>query len=360
MSIEPFSVEKIWVPTDFTEFGKPKENLVNVAGCENSHTSGIVMKVLQESLGSNPALLIDHWQSQDTTLRKKLAELHDVALEQVYLTAGALAGIQYSFGIFVNENTNVGLLKPDFPGFVYFSKWKKANTHWLKNTEFPFYIGNRDIADFVRKNIVDFLILSNPSAVMGTQKETKEIEDLVKASPNTIFIVDEADSIHPDSSSAHLSKSYNNAIFLGSFSKFYGLSGLRGGYLITPKKFSEHFDRTISPAELTSLAILAATHVLDDKQYQRETQEKVRKNLSSLESACEGIPYRVVPGSRCFASYLWADGGVEDPYQTLQGYGIKILKGSNFGIERGGRVNLSSTENIGKLTGAVKQIFPTR
>src|SRR3989338_8871568 len=185
MSIEPFSVEKIWVPTDFTEFGKPKENLVNVAGCENSHTSGIVMKVLQESLGSNPALLIDHWQSQDTTKRKK------------------------------------------------------ANTHWLKNTEFPFYIGNRDIADFVRKNIVDFLILSNPSAVMGTPKETKEIEDLVKASPNTIFIVDEADSIHPDSSSAHLSKSYNNAIFLGSFSKFYGLSGLRVGYLITPKKFSE-------------------------------------------------------------------------------------------------------------------------
>lgn len=357
MKVEPFSVEKIWVPTDFTEFGKTEEDLVNLAGCENSRASKRVGELLQKYLRENPTLLTDHWQSQDPTLRKKLAELHDVASKQVYLTAGALGGIRYAFEIFVDQNTNVGLLKPDFPGFVYFANKSRVNTHWLKNTEFPFYIGNEEISDFVRNLGIGFVILSNPSAVIGTQRRQEEIKELLKSNPDTLFVVDEADSIYPETSSAYLSKEHRNGIFLWSFSKFYGLSGLRVGYLVTPNEFAEHFDKTINPAELTSLAILAATQVLDDKQYQRETQERVQRNLSSLESACEKTPYQIVSGSKCFASYMLADKGVGDPYQTLYRYGIKILHGANFGLESGGRVNLSSSENIGKLVQTIKTIF---
>lgn len=353
MSIKPHSVEKIRIPTDFAEFGRQSETIVNLACCENSCASPMALRALESPA---PKLLIEHWNAQDPILRRKLAELHGVKPEQIYVTSGALAGIRHCFDLFVEPRTNVGLCRPDFTGFVHYAQRRKANISWLGKTTYPFTFETEEISDFIRQSGIDFFITSNPSAVTGTQKDKHEIEFFLESNPNTLFVIDEADSIYPNLSAAELSQRYDNVIFLGSFSKFYGLSGLRVGYLITPKDFSEHFDKTIDPIELTSIGILAATNVLNDIDYQRATQERVRRNFSSLEKACSKTPYQVVPGSKCFASYLWAREGTEDPYQTLLRHGIKIAKGETFGLDKGGRVNLSSEENIAKLVSTIRAI----
>ena len=359
MRVKPFSVREIVIPTSFTEVGQAEQVTVNLAGCENCATSQYALNALANP---SPNLLIDHWQSQDKTLRNKLGELHDVNPEQIFLTSGALAGIGYTFDVFVDQGTKVGLLRPDFPGFVHFAEKKRVDIKRLENTQFPFGISNSEIIKFARENELGFTILSNPNAITGTLRRKEEITDLLESNPETLFVIDEADSIYPHLEASNLSRKYNNGLFLGSFSKFYGLSGLRVGYLITPEEYIPHFKRTISPVELTSMAIVAATASFDDKNYQAETQRRVEKNLSTLEQACNGTNYQLVPGSKCFATYLWADDGVEDPAKTLRNYGIEIAKGyGEFNkIGSGGRVNLSDGNKIGKLVEAIENIHKRR
>ncbi len=351
MRTTPFSVEKVKIPTAFAEFGDTKKPYLDLAGCENSETS---QKAIDAIKNCTPNMLIEHWQSQDKTIRKELAAIHDVSAQNVFLTSGAMGAIGYVFDVFVDRSTHVGLLCPDFSGFKYYAAKAKANVSWLESFQFPYVHHANQIIDFVKKQNIGFLITSNPSAVTGTMRTKTQIEDIISANPETMHVIDEADSIYPSSSSAYLTRQHNNVLHLGSFSKFYGLSGLRIGYLITPEKYTNHFDRMINPVEITSTAILAAQHALADKNYQKKTQKRVANNLNILLRACEGSEYRLVPGSNCFATYIDSNNRKNnDPFEMLLKQGINIAQGSTFGLPRGGRINLANEEAIKQLVSVI-------
>jgi histidinol-phosphate aminotransferase len=354
MKSEPLLVRGMRLPTSLSEFGQQDAGAINLAGCENSMVSERAMAAVKNA---SPDMLIKHWNSQDRTIRQKLGEIYDVDPSNVYLTSGAAGAIGYSFRVFVEPSARVGLLQPDYTGFEHDAERARAEISWLKNLEFPYTHANDDIINFVRREDIGFLITSNPSAVTGTLKDKESIEEIVRTNPEAMHIIDEADTIYPELTSAGLTKRYDNLVILGSFAKFYGLAGVRIGWLITPQSYSEHFDNMISPIELTSFAIVAAQGAIDDKEHQKKTQERVEKNLIKLEEAVRGSQYRVAPGSRCFASYLDADTSIEDPYETLARFGVPIAKGSTFGLSRGGRVTLSEKEeDIDKLAEVISKL----
>src|SRR4051794_12067538 len=257
--IKAFAVPKIWIPTEFQTLDSVPDSRCKLSGCENSHVSPRALEVI----GNPPAALLrDHWNSQDNHLRKDLGELHDVHPDRIFLTSGALNAIGYAFDVFVSSGTRVGILRPDFPGFRHFAEHSQADLHYLDKLEFPFTFRPDDVIGFVRTHRIDFLILSNPSAATGVLWDVDEVTRVLVSCPDTLFVVDEADSIHPDLSAAHLVETHDNCLVLQSFSKFYGLSGLRIGNLITPEVYRAAFSNTINPAELTSVAILAAQAAL--------------------------------------------------------------------------------------------------
>ena len=340
--IAPHSVEKVWIPTQFARFGDAPTTRTNLAGCENCQTSSRALKALEHI---DSRLLTDHWESQDGALREQLATLLLVEPAQIFLTSGAMSAIRYVFEICVREGTRVGLLQPDFPGFRHFAQRARADTVWRRNATFPFTFRATDIASLIRSEHIALMTFSNPNAALGTRMKSADIESMVATLQNTLFVVDEADAIDTDSVSS-LTMRYDNIIVIRSFSKFYGISGLRVGYIVTSARFAEHFDRMIDPIELTSIAIIAAREALADVAFQKETQERVQKSRKILENACAGTPYVLVPGSTCFATYLWSKDG-EDPSRLLKAHKVDILEGSAFGLTRGGRINLSDPKKIG-------------
>lgn len=348
---QAFSVEPIAVPTWFHRFDAAAHvERCNLAGCENHRVSARALEAIADP---DPEWLRDHWFAQDDTLRRSLAELHRVAPAQVHITSGALGAIAYAFAVFTRPGTHVGILGPDWPGFRYFAEHARADIHYLRRQDFPFQFDLGALVDFVRAAAIDFMILSNPSAVTGSLWEAAELAALLAACPETLFVIDEADAIHPDLSGAHLAEQYDNVVFLGSFSKFYGLSGLRIGYLVSPVVHAAAFAATINPAEVTAPSIVAARAALGDRVFQAETQATVAANLRSLAAAVASTPYQLVPGSRCFAAYLWADESVEDPQVLLARRGIDVAAAAVFGLRRGGRINLADPAKIAALTAAL-------
>ncbi|MFI1585552.1 aminotransferase class I/II-fold pyridoxal phosphate-dependent enzyme [Embleya sp. NPDC020630] len=351
--ITPFSVPAIWMPTRFRDIGTETGTRCNLAGCENHRASELALEAIANP---SPDLVIDHWDSQDRTLREALARRHGVRAEQILLTSGATGGIRYAFEVFAGPDTRIGLLSPDWPGFRFYAERARGSVSRLHSPGFPYAFTPVEVAAFVRDRAVDFLILANPSAVTGRLWEAGEVAELLTACPDTLFVIDEADAVHPELSAAALVDTHRNVLFIGSFSKFYGLSGLRIGYLVTPREHADHLARTISPAEVTSLALVAARAALADREYQRRTRQDVARNLDVLEKAVAGTPVRLVPGSRCFAAYLDTDAAAPDLTELLAGHGVDIVPGSGFGLATGGRVNLSNPELVDRLVAVLPQV----
>src|SRR5260370_30427818 len=176
--IKSFSVPRIWVPTKFKVLDVGMSERCNLAGCENCRVSARALEVINNP---DPELLHDHWFAQDDTLRRDLGRLHDVAPGQVFLTSGAIGGIRYSFEVLVGVGTQVGLLRPDWPGFLFFAEHARAQISYLERPTFPFRFEARDLIDFVRQGGVEFVIISNPSAVTGFMWEPGEVEELLAA-----------------------------------------------------------------------------------------------------------------------------------------------------------------------------------
>lgn len=359
--LKPHSVAPIKVPTLFAEFNPDlstyEKAFIDCAGCENIDAPESVIDLLTQAIKNHPELVWDHWNPQDKNLRGKIAKLHNVDLEQVFITSGAMAGIDYCFRIFTKEGTKTGFLRPEWPGFEYYADFHRNRKFFVENFEFPFVIGSEKINAFVKDKTLDFMMFANPVPVQGNLIEKGEVEKILQENPETLFVVDEADTVTPETQAAYFAGKYENVIFLGSFSKFYGLSGLRIGYLIAPKVYAEHFKNTISSIEVSSVAILAANVVIDDKNYQETTQKNVLDSIKILEEACRNTSYEFAATPNCFGSYIYSK--TRDPKKDLSEQGIKILEGQFFGLPEsvsGGRFNLSNPKNAKLAASAIKKI----
>lgn len=359
--LNPHSVAPVKLPTEFAELNPDlstyKKSYTDCSGCENVKAPDSVIQALSKAITNHPELVWDHWNSQDKNLRQKLAKLHDVEVEQVLITSGAIAGIDYSHQIFTKKGTKTGLMRPDWPGFEHYVNFYENEKLFLDNFNFPFRITAQQISDFVQNNEIDFFVFANPVPVQGNLIEKDDIEKLLKDNPSTLFLIDEADTVSPEKQAASLSTKYENVIFLGSMSKFYGLSGLRIGYLITSLTYAEHFKKTINPVEVGSLAILASNIVLDDNEFQEKTRQNVKESIKILTEACEDTSYQVIASPDCFAAYIYSE--ESNPKTDLWEHDIKILEGQYFGLPKninGGRFNLAIPENSRLLAEKIKKM----
>lgn len=116
--------------------------------------------------------------------------------------------------------------------------------------------------------------LCNPNNPTGTIFRKKDLEQIISRIPeNVTIIMDEAyieyvtDEEYPDS--LELLEKYPNMIILRTFSKAYGLAGLRCGYGIANEEVVKYFNTVAGPFDVNLFAQKAAVAALNDKEYLR-------------------------------------------------------------------------------------------
>jgi histidinol-phosphate aminotransferase len=142
------------------------------------------------------------------------------------------------------------------------------------------------------------IIINNPNNPTGTVIYRQEWEDFLAAlAPHVLVIVDEAyiEFVdHPDVPDCVKYIEENlSLIGLRTFSKAYGLAGLRIGYGFGPSTLIGYLDRLRSPFNVNSLAQAAALAALDDHEFLAQTRHLVKEGLAffCLELDRLGIPY---------------------------------------------------------------------
>ncbi|MDY0059973.1 MAG: histidinol-phosphate transaminase [Myxococcota bacterium] len=109
--------------------------------------------------------------------------------------------------------------------------------------------------------------LVNPNNPTGVLYSPDEVETLLRLAPHTLFVVDEAYFEFAGSTAANLVDSYRNLIVTRTFSKSFGIAGLRVGYLMANAEVVQELRRVHNPKSVNVLGQIAATAALGDSDY---------------------------------------------------------------------------------------------
>lgn len=202
--------------------------------------------------------------------------------------------------------------------------------------------------------------LANPNNPTGTMFTKKEFTSFMDRVPETTLVVlDEAyseyvdDKEYPDG--LKYLKKYRNLIVVRTFSKIYGLAGLRIGYACGDKELISYMNRVREPFNVNTLAQFAALGAIDDEEHIHKTKEITKKGFEYLYSELDKIGMEYVKSygnfiliktpikGNEFYNLLLKEGVIVRP---VAGYGLPEYVRVTVGTELENKRFISSTKRV--------------
>ncbi len=191
------------------------------------------------------------------------------------------------------------------------------------------------------------VFLCNPNNPTGTFIQPDDIARAASLAPDTLWVIDEsyAPFIAPDQESSLLYRPLpSNCVVLRSFSKIFGIPGLRLGYLTCSGDLSQRLVSWARPWQVNRLAQIAGEWLVDQTGYQQEVREFCMSEKQwFLQALSRGSLMRYVPGDTHFMLFRLR-AGVSTSWlcSRLAARGILVRNCSNFkGLENGQYVRMS-------------------
>jgi len=216
-----------------------------------------------------------------------------------------------------------------------------------------------DISEF-EKNAkkADILYLDSPNNPTGFQFPKTQLQKLVK-SFDGLVIIDEAYGAFGKYSLASLTKTQKNLIVVDTFSKSFGMAGLRLGYFIANKEFTDTFNRILQyPYPLNTIAIEAGILALDKSKHIKEATDVIKKERERIiENLRKYDAFEVFDSD---ANFVLFDAGGADKrvYTALVEQGISIRKLGKIGSHQGClRVTVGTKEMNSKFLLAIRDLL---
>lgn len=209
-------------------------------------------------------------------LREGIAKKWRIKPENIILGNGSNEIIELILHAFLNEGEEVITCKPSF--LVYFLTAKVCNA---KIIEVPLNYYTFDL-DAIAKKITPrtkVIFISNPNNPTGTIVDKEAVERFMRRVPaNVIVVFDEAyvEFTNPKRFPRSI-KYIKNSVILRTFSKIYGLAGLRIGYGVASAEVVELLNKVRQPFNVNSLAQVAALAALKDDAYRHHMIGMVRE-----------------------------------------------------------------------------------
>ncbi|MCX8073674.1 MAG: histidinol-phosphate transaminase [Candidatus Binatia bacterium] len=204
------------------------------------------------------------------------------------------------------------------------------------------------------------VFLANPNNPTGTIVFRNEWEEFLSRVPEDVLVVmDEAyfeyvdDPRYPDSLS---SQSPTRALLtLRTFSKIYGLAGLRIGYGIAPPALVDLMDRVRAPFNVSSLAQVAALAALEDDEHVQRTREVNRRGMEFFRREFERLGLEYVPSWANFILVRVGNGA--RVYEALLRQGVIVRPMGVYGFPEHVRISIGTAAENERCVHALEQVL---
>jgi len=253
----------------------------NPFGC-----SPLVRQVLKEIRRSD----IEEYPKQErySKLKEKIVEYWNEVtnIKHVFLGAGSMYVLERINLLFLGEGKKVLGYCPQFTEYITEVRMLGAKHECVllsKEKNFKF-----DVGTFLEEinDSYDLIYLDNPNNPTGQTIALNDIEEIVrKASREDVaVIIDEAygEFMEKKESALSLTNVYDNLIVVRSFSKGFGLPGLRVGYAVCGDTLSEFLKKVDVPFSVNSIAAFIAQKALEDEEFLQRCIGKIRRVKAKL------------------------------------------------------------------------------
>ena len=191
------------------------------------------------------------------------------------------------------------------------------------------------------------IFIANPNNPTGTWLKTAELEALLAAVPErVIVVVDEAYSEYVETeadcpSALRWLERFPNLVVTRTFSKAYGLAGLRVGYAVSHPQVADLLNRVRQPFNVNTLALVAAAAALDDAEHLERGRATNRVGMKQLQDACRRWGLSWLPSAGNFLCVDLGQPGREVFVELLK-RGVITRPVDNYGLPRHLRISIGT------------------
>jgi histidinol-phosphate aminotransferase len=204
------------------------------------------------------------------------------------------------------------------------------------------------------------VFLANPNNPTGTIYRRDEWQSFLEnISPGVLIIVDEAyfeyvgDSNYPDSLKYH--GHGKTLLTLRTFSKLYGLAGLRIGYGVASKEIVDLLQRVRQPFNVNAVAQWAALAALEDHEHVRRSLETNRQGMEYLTQEISDLGLEQVPSQANFI--LMRVGNGNEVFQQLLAQGVIVRPMAVYELPEYVRVTVGTMDENRKFIESLKKVI---
>jgi histidinol-phosphate aminotransferase len=290
-----------------------------------------------------------------------IAKLHGIAPERVVLGCGSSEILRLCDAAFLGPGRKVVAAEPTFEAVLQYARVTKAEAVQVPlDAAFRHDLGAMAAACDASTGLV---YVCNPNNPTGTIVSGKELEAFLARVPaSTVVLVDEAYHHFVEDpgyrSMAELADRYPNLVVARTFSKVYGMAGMRLGYGISSLSNAEALRAQASWGN-TNIAVLeAALASLEDKDLVARQRERLNGTRRSLCRALEKDGRRYIPSE---ANFMMIDvgGDVKPLIPAFEARGVKV--GRRFAAMPGWlRITIGKPEETEAFLAALRALVPAR
>jgi histidinol-phosphate aminotransferase len=344
--------------------GKPEEELIRELGLKRV----IKMASNENCLGPSPLAVNAMKGSFERAhrypdgsgyyVRKAISQKQHVGLENIILGNGSTDLVEILARTYLQPGENA--ITADQTFLMYRMAAVSVNA-CCKSVPLVNY--TYDLPAFIRSidQKTRLIFIANPNNPTGTMLTKRQIEEfLPQVPPEVIVVIDEAYSEYVDSpeypNGIEYLDQYSNLIILRTFSKIYGLAGIRIGYGIACPEMIQDMNRIRSPFNTNALAQAGALAALGDFDHIARSRELNRKQREFLSNELKKMNVTLVPSVANFLLILVADS--TQVYEGLLRRGVIVRPMNSFNCAEGLRVTVGTEEGNRVFLEALKTVLP--
>lgn len=288
------------------------------------------------------------------TLITAIAERYGVKESQVFVGVGSDDVLSMAFMTFFNSDKPI--LFPDVT-YSFYDVW--ADVYKIPYKTCPLR-GDFTIDPDDYKQPNGGIVFPNPNAPTGVCESVEMIEEIVKANPSSVVIIDEAYIDFGGESCLRLTEKYDNLLVVQTFSKSRSMAGMRIGFAIGSERLIKYMSDvkfSVNSYTMNTLTLLCGRAAVQDEEYfQKCCGEIVRVREYSKEKLKDmGFELTDSKSNFLFAKHKTAK--ARDIFEALKGRKIYVRYWDKNRISDYLRITVGTQEQMNELFKALEDII---
>ncbi len=294
-------------------------------------------------------------QDEGETLRDKISEYVDFPADNIVIGNGGDELLERIAHLFLEKGEQAITISPTFSTYRF-----AVNLQRAKLIEVPLREDFSLDVDGLLSNVTPkakVLFLCSPNNPTANQFEIDEITFISESFPGVV-VVDEAYVEFADYSAAPLIKKYENLIVVRTFSKAFGLAGLRLGYCIADTEIARVLSEGVSPPfPVNTVSLKVGAKILENIALFKEAVLKIRKEREKLVKALNDINGVKAFDSKTNFVLFKTEKPLDDVYNSLLQRRVIVRKiGDVLGFQNCLRATIGLPWMNAKLIDALREI----